>query len=80
MNKTVQELCDEFKLNREDYKLKLNNDKYLLDTEKSIFENGLMEHYKELDFDTYAKLRIIELLKHQNEVLDSISTKVCDED
>lgn len=80
MSKTVQELCDEFKLNREDYKLKLNDNKYLLDTEKSIFENGLIEHYKELDFDTYAKLRIIELLKHQNEVLDSISAKLWDED
>lgn len=80
MSKTVQELCDEFKLNREDYKLKLNDNKYLSDTEKSIFESGLIEHYKELDFDTYAKLRIIELLKHQNEVLDSISAKLWDED
>lgn len=80
MNKTVQELCDEFKLNREDYRLKLNNNHDLSETEKSIFENGLMEHFKELDFDTYAKLRTIELLKHQNEFLETIATKLYGDD
>lgn len=80
MSKTVQELCDEFQCNAEDYRLKLKNEPHRLDVEKSIFEHELMEHFKELDFDTYAKLRIIELMKYQNELLDSIQTKLWDED
>lgn len=76
-NKTIQELYEEFKLD-ENHGLKIGRD-HQLDIQKSTFEHGLMEHFKELDFDTYSRLRIIELLKGQNELLDSISTKLHEE-
>lgn len=50
-----------------------------LDIQKSTFEHGLMEHFEELDFETYSRLRIIELLKAQNETLEAISTKLYEE-
>lgn len=73
-NKIIQELYDEFKLD-ENHGLKIDRDQQL-DIQKSTFEYGLMEHFKELDFDTYSRLRIIELLKAQNETLEAISTKL----
>lgn len=73
-NKIIQELYDEFKLD-ENHGLKIDRDQQL-DIQKSTFECGLMEHFKELDFDTYSRLRIIELLKAQNETLEAISTKL----
>lgn len=75
MNKTIQELCGEFKLD-ENHGLNIGRDQQQLDIQKSTFEHGLMEHFKELDFETYSRLRIIELLKTQNETLEAISTKV----
>ena len=82
MSKTVQELCEEFKIDRDNYRLRIDESRYQsnLDNEKSFFEDRLMEHFKELDFDTYAKLRTIELLKHQNEFLETIATKLYGDD
>ena len=77
MNKTIQELCNEFKLD-EVHGLEIGRD-HQLDIQKSTFEHGLMEHFEELDFETYSRLRIIELLKTQNETLEAISTKLYEE-
>ena len=76
-NTTIQELYEKFKLD-ENHGLKIGRDRQL-DIQKSTFEHGLMEHFKELDFDTYSRLRIIELLKAQNETLEAISTKLYEE-
>ena len=80
MSKTVQELCDEFHINAEDFKIKLDNEPHKIDVEKSICEHCLMDNFKEIDFDTYYKLRMIELLKMQNHFLEQIALKVWDED
>lgn len=76
-NKTIQELYEEFKLD-EKHGLVIGRDRQL-DIQKSTFEHGLMEHFEELDFETYSRLRIIELLKTQNETLEAISTKLYEE-
>lgn len=77
MNKTIQELCNEFKLD-EVHGLEIGRD-HQLNIQKSMFEHRLMEHFEELDFETYSRLRIIELLKAQNETLEAISTKLYEE-
>ena len=77
-NKTIQELYEEFKLDGH-HGLVIGRDDRQLDIQKSTFEHGLMEHFEELDFETYSRLRIIELLKAQNETLEAISTKLYEE-
>ena len=77
-NKTIQELYEEFKLD-ENHGLVIGRDDRQLDIQKSTFEHGLMEHFEELDFETYSRLRIIELLKAQNETLEAISTQLYEE-
>ena len=77
MSKMIREIC-------ESNNIKLMNDKtdkeYDADCSKyednevtrEIFEKDMLSHFENLDFDTYYKLRMLELLKSINEKLEDL--------
>ena len=56
-----------------DYEFERDNDKYgnVVD-DLDIMENDLLTHYKDLDVETYIKLRQIDLMKKMIDKLDNL--------
>lgn len=77
MKRTIKEICEDnnikFMNNKTDEEYESDYSKYE-DNEvtRDIFEKDMLLNFEKLDFDTYYKLRKIELLKSINEKLDNL--------
>lgn len=77
MSKMIREICEsnniKFMNDKTDKEYDADCSKYK-DNEvtREIFEKDMLLHFENLDFDTYYRLRMIELLKSINEKLEDL--------
>ena len=77
MSKMIREICEsnniKFMDGKTDREYDADCSKYK-DNEgtREIFEKDMLLHFENLDFDTYYKLRMLELLKSINEKLEDL--------
>lgn len=77
MSKMIREICEsngiKFMNDKTDKEYDADCSKYE-DNEvtREIFEKDMLLHFENLDFDTYYKLRMLELLKSINEKLEDL--------
>lgn len=77
MSKMIREICEnndiKFMNDKTDKEYESDYSKYE-DNEvtRDIFEKDMLLHFENLDFDTYYRLRMIELLKSINEKLEDL--------